>query len=110
VSFLMEYIVENHPEILTSTTLPQTRVYNEVGQYHEAENTNDIVLQIPNIIGSKTGYTDLAGGNLTIAFDAGFNRPIVVTVLGSTRYGRFADVKALVDAVEEALKAPELEE
>ena len=48
------------------------------------------------LIASKTGYTDLAGGNLVIAFDAGFNHPIIVSVLGSTIDGRFTDAEALV--------------
>jgi D-alanyl-D-alanine carboxypeptidase (penicillin-binding protein 5/6) len=81
ISFLMEYILKN-------------------GDYHDIENTNEILYAIPNLLGSKTGYTDLAGGNLTIAFDAGMNRPIVVTVLGSTREERFSDVLRLVHAVQ----------
>jgi D-alanyl-D-alanine carboxypeptidase (penicillin-binding protein 5/6) len=105
VSFLMEYILTNYPSILEPTTLTSTRVYNEGGAYHEAENTNPIVARIPNLLGSKTGYTDLAGGNLTIAFDAGYNRPIIVTVLGSTYDGRFSDALALIDAIVLSLAA-----
>lgn len=99
ISFLMEYIVSNYPEILAPTTIESARVYNADGAYHDAENTNPIISKIPNLLGSKTGYTDLAGGNLTIAFDAGYNRPIIVTVLGATYDGRFTDVQKLVDAV-----------
>lgn len=107
VSFLMEYILENYPSILEPSTFTSTRVYNEAGTYHSAENTNPIVTQIPNLLGSKTGYTDLAGGNLTIAFDAGYNRPIIITVLGSSYDGRFSDVKKLVTAVTKALETIE---
>lgn len=103
VSFLMEYIIENYPEIITPTQETAVRVYNTAGAYHDISNTNEAVTQIPNMIGSKTGYTDLAGGNLTIAFDAGFDRPIIITVLGSTRDGRFSDVLTLVKAVQESL-------
>jgi serine-type D-Ala-D-Ala carboxypeptidase (penicillin-binding protein 5/6) len=99
VTFLMEYILANHPELLKSTTENAMRVYNDAGDFHDVENTNVLVGQIPNLIGSKTGYTDLAGGNLTVAFDTGFNRPVIVTVLSSSRQGRFADVAAIVDAV-----------
>lgn len=105
ISFLMEYIVNNYPEILTPTTAQSARVYNTDGAYHDAENTNPIIGDIPNLLGSKTGYTDLAGGNLTIAFDAGFNRPIIITVLGSSYDGRFTDVKKLVEAVTTAFSA-----
>lgn len=103
VSFLMEYIVTNYPEILAPTQQSATRVYNTAGAYHEVENTNEAVRKIPNMIGSKTGFTYLAGGNLTIAFDAGLDRPIIITVLGSTRDERFTDVLTLVKAVQESV-------
>ena len=99
----MDYIITNYPEILEPTQQPSTRVYNTSGAYHEAANTNEAVQNIPNMLGSKTGYTDLAGGNLTIAFDAGLDRPIIVTVLGSTRHDRFEDVLKLVKAVQESV-------
>lgn len=103
ISFLMEYVLLNHPNILEPSTFTNTKVYNQNGAFHEAENTNPIITKIPNLLGSKTGYTDLAGGNLTIAFDAGYNRPIIVTVLGSSYDGRFTDVVKLVNAVKESL-------
>lgn len=103
VSFLMEYIVTRYPELLVPTRDETTRVYNNSGSYHDIENTNEIVNAIPNLIGSKTGFTDLAGGNLTVAFDIGLNRVIIVTVLGSTREGRFDDVLSLVAAVQDGL-------
>jgi D-alanyl-D-alanine carboxypeptidase (penicillin-binding protein 5/6) len=104
VSFLMEHIITTYPDVLIPTQQTTTKVYNANGDYHTTENTNDIVARIPNLIGSKTGYTDLAGGNLTIAFDLGLNRPIIVTVLGSTRDERFTDVLKLVTAVQESIK------
>ncbi len=104
VSFLLDYILANYPSVLEPTTFTRTRVYSSDGAYHDAENTNPIISQIPNLLGSKTGYTDLAGGNLTIAFDAGFNRPIIVTVLGSSYDERFSDVLGLVQAITNALE------
>ena len=100
VSFLMEYIITNYPKLIEPTQQTAARIYNTAGAYHDISNTNEAIPEIPNMIGSKTGYTDLAGGNLTIAFDAGLNRPVIVTVLGSTRDDRFSDVLALVAAVE----------
>lgn len=99
VSRLLYHILSHYPDLLDPTTAASKRVYNEAGDFRDVENTNPLVQEIPNLLASKTGYTDLAGGNLTIAFDDGFNRPIIVTVLGSTHQGRFADVKALVNAV-----------
>lgn len=106
VTFLMEYIIDNYPDIIAPTQEVTTRIYNTAGAYHEANNTNAVALKIPNMIGSKTGYTDLAGGNLTIAFDAGMNRPIIITVLGSTRDERFTDVLTLVEAVQKSIGVP----
>lgn len=103
ISFLMEYIITNYPEIITPTQQTATRVYNTAGAYHEVENTNDIAIDIPNLIGSKTGFTDIAGGNLTIAFEVGLNRPMIITVLGSTREERFNDVLTLVEAVQNSI-------
>ena len=103
ISFLVEHIIETYPEVVSITTEPTTRVYNSAGYFHDAENTNPIVQAIPNLIASKTGYTDLAGGNLTVAFDLGLNRPIIVTVLGSTRDQRFTDVLTLIEAVQASL-------
>lgn len=107
ISFLMEYILVNYPQILTPTVTPYTRLFNQAGDFHEAYNTNNALSEIPNLLGSKTGYTDLAGGNLTIAFDAGYNRPIIVTVLGSTRNERFADVKKIVSEVQKSMSNQE---
>lgn len=104
VSRLLEHILLHYPEVLESTRLSAARVYNSEGDFHDVTNTNEAMYAIPNLLGSKTGYTDLAGGNLTIAYDAGFNRPIIVTVLGSTREGRFTDVLNLVAAVNESLR------
>jgi D-alanyl-D-alanine carboxypeptidase (penicillin-binding protein 5/6) len=102
-TFLLEEIITNYPEVIAPTQELETRVYNAAGAYHEVENTNPLVTQIPGLIASKTGYTDLAGGNLTIAYDLGFNRPIIITVLGSTHAERFDDVLRLVAAVRDSL-------
>ncbi len=97
VAFLMEYIIKNEPDILAFTKEDAARFYSETGEYHDAENTNDFVNKIPGLIGSKTGYTDLAGGNLVVAFNAGLQRPMIAVVLGSTQEERFRDVLRLVE-------------
>lgn len=97
MTFLMEYIVKNTPEILTYTQEDTARLYSETGQFHDTENTNYFIDKIPNLIGSKTGYTDLAGGNLVIAYNAGLTRPVIISVLGSTHLNRFTDVLKLIE-------------
>jgi D-alanyl-D-alanine carboxypeptidase (penicillin-binding protein 5/6) len=95
MAMLYEYIWRKHPEIFRVTAQPGITLVSESGFIHQVKNTNDAVARIPGIIGSKTGYTDLAGGNLVIITDIGIDHPIVIAVLGSTRDGRFADVEAL---------------
>ncbi|MEX0919402.1 MAG: hypothetical protein WDZ64_01475 [Parcubacteria group bacterium] len=98
VNTLMDHVFMNYPEIL-EVTKESTIVSESLDRnVHIARNTNSIVGNIPGLLASKTGYTDLAGGNLTIIFDPEIGRPIIVTVMGSTAEGRFDDVYALVNA------------
>lgn len=94
---LFEYALKNRPQVLEVTRYKNLE-FSSAEKIYNAENTNDFVDQIPGLIASKTGYTDLAGGNLVVAFDAGLNRPIIISVLGSTEEGRFEDVLKLAGA------------
>ncbi len=85
MAFLMEYIITHYPDVVALTKNDLTTVHNEDGEYHIAKNTNEIVDDIQGLIASKTGYTELAGGNLVIAFDAGMGHPIIVSVSSRTR-------------------------
>jgi len=49
---------------------------------YSSENTNVIIDKIPDIIASKTGFTDLAGGNLVVAFDGRSKPPDYYQRLG----------------------------
>jgi D-alanyl-D-alanine carboxypeptidase len=104
IATLMTYIAANHPLILERTREVQTAVPSTAA-LHDAMNTNQRVTNIPGVIGSKTGFTTLAGGNLAVVFDAGLNRPVVAVVLGSSWSGRFYDVETLSTAARQALSA-----
>lgn len=97
VAKLMEAVLSRHPEVLSATVYSTRNITSIDNLTHTATNTNTSVGNIPGLIASKTGYTDLAGGNLVVAFDAGMNHPIIVTVLGSSKDGRFTDVEELVN-------------
>lgn len=97
-AYLMAYLFENKPELIESTSKPVREFISNSQFVHVATNTNEVIGSIPSLIASKTGFTDLAGGNLVIIFDAGINRPIVISVLGSSKEGRFNDIKKLVAA------------
>ena len=99
VAILLGSLVTRHPEVLDATQEPKLLFSSLSRTLHSGVNTDPLVARLPGVIGSKTGYTDLAGGNLAFAFDAGLGSPIVAVVLGSTYDGRFADVERLVAAV-----------
>lgn len=93
---LFSYVYRHHPSLLAGTAEDGVLIDSADGGLYTAHNTNDALPYISGLIGGKTGYTDLAGGNLAVLFDAGLGQPIVVVVLGSTRTARFSDVSALV--------------
>jgi D-alanyl-D-alanine carboxypeptidase len=97
MALLFEYTLKNYPQILEATRYKSLQ-FASANKVYSADNTNIAVDQIPSLLASKTGYTDLAGGNLVIAFDAGLNRPIIISILGSTQEGRFTDALKLVNA------------
>lgn len=99
IAILYEYTLRHHPDLFEATTADSFSVNTIDGNYHTISNTNEIVNQLPNLIGSKTGFTDLAGGNLAVVIDPSLNDPIAIVVLGSSRDGRFTDVKKLSNAV-----------
>lgn len=86
------------PDLAKATTKPSVTVYSAAGAAHTLPNTNPYAGSVPGMLLSKTGFTDLAGGNLAIVFDAGIGHPVAVVVLGSTREARFTDVSQLVRA------------
>lgn len=97
MSEIMKYALLKHPDIFEATVYDKISLYSLDSIQHNIENTNQTVKNLPNIIGSKTGFTDLAGGNLAVIFDAGFDHPIIVIVLGSTIDGRFSDMEKLIN-------------
>lgn len=101
---LFDYILKNHPDIMEATRQASFSIASETGILHTAINTDTIVDTIPGLIASKTGDTDLAGGNLVVAFDPELGRPIIISVLGSTTDGRFEDVSKLVTASLESIQ------
>lgn len=91
------YGLKAYPVIFSATILPEINLKSESGFIHNVKNTDIILDKIPNILFSKTGYTELAGGNLTIIFKDNMKHNIAITVLGSTFSGRFTDMEKLVN-------------
>ena len=95
---LFEHILKNKPSLLDATRQSTLNLVSLDNIVHKIQNTDQVVANIPGIKASKTGFTDIAGGNLVIAFDPELGRPIIIAVLGSTQEDRFSDIEKLVEA------------
>ncbi|HCR52482.1 TPA: hypothetical protein DIV48_02420 [Candidatus Kaiserbacteria bacterium] len=91
-------LVERSPRIAWATTQSSAQATSAGGTHFSVKNTDPIIGSVPRLLLSKTGYTDLAGGNLVLVFDAGIGHPVAVVVLGSSPKARFTDGTALVAA------------
>ena len=108
MTMLFEYVFRKHPGIFASTASAGLDFQSEDDVVHHVLNTNQNVESISGIIGSKTGYTDFAGGNLVVIVDIGVDHPVIVVVLGSTREDRESDVKQLIAATIETITNPSI--
>ena len=98
IAFLMERIIEKNPDFLSATRYEFLEFLSRENKIYTAKNTNKGLANIFQIIGGKTGFTDISGGNLAVVVDIGINHPAAIVVLGSSEEGRFADTENLVRA------------
>ncbi len=84
------------------TTEKSTTVRSVDGKIeHKIESTNQLFGVIPDVVGGKTGYTDVALGAMILIVDIpGKNDKIISIVLGSK--DRFGDTQKLLDWVKSA--------
>lgn len=80
-------------------------VYSSVsGFVHKAEHTSMLPKVIPGGYIIKTGFTDLAGGNLAVLAELMPGEPVAIVVLGSTLEERESDVLTLAKYAKSQLK------
>jgi D-alanyl-D-alanine carboxypeptidase len=91
-----------HPKFFELTTRAEVSV-DQSGTEITAAATTVPLQSIPGFVAAKTGYTDLAGGNLVAVFDLQPGLTVVAVAMGSTREGRFEDVKKMIEAARAAL-------
>lgn len=103
VAILVEKILNENGRVFKSS-VSKKEIISSLSNVYEVENTNVIVDKLPGALVSKTGYTDLAGGNLAMAFNVGLDHKIIIVVLGSTREERFTDMEKLFWASADTLK------
>lgn len=103
VAALFAHAASSAPALFEGTAKSDVALVAASGERTSALNTDKALGELPGLILGKTGYTDLAGGNLAIVFDAGLAHPVVAVVLHSTQEGRFSDMAQLVAAAQEAI-------
>jgi len=86
---------KEYPQIFDATTYKSNSYESNTRKVRGIANTNEYIANIRGAELSKTGTTDLAGGNLGIVYDRGINQKIVIVVLNSSKSGRFVDVQNL---------------
>lgn len=95
IAKLFYYGVVHYSDIFSITTETTEKISSREKSYL-IKNTNTVVETFPGILASKTGFTEMAQGNLAVIFNLGLDRPIAVVVLGSTYDGRFEDTRKLI--------------
>jgi len=93
---------KDHPDFFELTTRLDVSI-DQNGKELKAGATAIPLQGIPGFVAAKTGYTDLAGGNLVAVFDLEPGLTVIAAVLGSTHEGRFSDVAALIAAARKSL-------
>jgi len=106
VAMLFAYAASTSPQTFAATTQPSVTVYSTTNMAATGTNTDTALDSIPGIVMGKTGYTDLAGGNLAIVFDTD-GHEIVAVVLGSTEDGRFSDMEQLIAPTQQTVSEGE---
>ena len=97
VARLATIFYNSHPEFFELTQGADVSV-EVAGHVMQGHATAAPLLSIPGLVGAKTGFTDLAGGNLVAIFDLDIGHPLVAAVLGSTQDGRFDDIRTIIEA------------
>jgi D-alanyl-D-alanine carboxypeptidase len=90
---------------LFSATKEPTATFNTGKYTYTAVNTDLVLDRIPGILMGKTGYTDMAGGNLAILYQPVQGRQIAIVVMGSSHDGRFNDMLTLIGKTTAYVKA-----
>jgi D-alanyl-D-alanine carboxypeptidase (penicillin-binding protein 5/6) len=103
VAEMFAYAASTSPQTFAATSKQSVTVSATDGTKATGTNTDVALDAIPGLLMGKTGYTDLAGGNLGVIFEAAPGHPVVAIVMGSTEDGRFSDMKQLVPAAQAAV-------
>lgn len=95
VALLFDYALDKYPDIFSDTGKLSKEFTSLSGKTHIAQNTNQNIPKMQNLFASKTGFTNISGGNLVISLKSEKDDRIIISVLGSTFSERFTDIEKL---------------
>lgn len=104
VAYLFALAAREYPSVAAASTDARRTVTTESGLARVAEHTSALASALPGTIVIKTGYTDLAGGNLAVIIEPVPGRPVAIVVLASTREDRHTDVLSLATYAQRLLR------
>lgn len=97
MAHLVSSLYQERPQLVERSSTQNTTFTLNAGSDHEAKNTTAVSSRLSGVIASKTGFTDLAQGNMVILFEPVGGRTVAIAVLGSTREGREEDTRLLAE-------------
>ncbi len=101
---LVKFALQTAPQLWPIMAQPQLLVRSADGKIvHEVKSTDELLGQIPGVVGGKTGYTDGALGCLILVVKLPGKDDTLISILLGSR-SRFADTKALVSWAQRAYR------
>jgi D-alanyl-D-alanine endopeptidase (penicillin-binding protein 7) len=97
IAYLIAELWKQYPKISRITTKPTVELSDSSGREYTFLNTNEAIDQLPGLVASKTGYTDLAKGNLAVVVVTESGDEYAIVVMGSGYKERFQDVVKITD-------------
>lgn len=91
---IVSYISKNHPRIWDISRIYETDIFSTVGHKYHLTNTNPLLPELTDIVGTKTGSTDGAKESLVLVVSIKKNDPIAFVILRSD--DRIKDAKTLI--------------
>ncbi len=104
IATLLGHLYREAGEVAAASSRSRSVFTSRSGIEHYAENTSTTAGHLPGQVVSKTGFTDLAGGNLGIVAEPLPGKPVAIVVLSSTREERERDVVALYEYARKNLR------
>jgi D-alanyl-D-alanine carboxypeptidase (penicillin-binding protein 5/6) len=104
MALLISALYRERPQLVERSSTQRTTFVLGTGPKHDAENTTAVSTFLSGVIASKTGFTDLAQGNMVVLFEPVAGKTVAIAVLGSTREGREDDTRLLAEYASEYIQ------